>query len=67
MVHQDVAVAQGGENALAGLGERRMGGRHERPVLERRPVDGVDLPQRREIEQPGQLDDVTGMDVEFAQ
>ena len=31
------------------------------------PVHAVDLPQRRQVEQPGHLDDVAGMDVELAQ
>ena len=50
VVHQDVAVAQPGEDAARrlALGEQRMGGRHERAVLEVGPVDLlVDLPQPR--------------------
>ncbi len=43
------------------------GGGNERPILERGPVDAVDLPQRREIQQPGNFDDISGRDVEFTQ
>ena len=69
MVHQHVAVAQRGEDALGclPLAERRWGGRDERRVLELGPVDAVDLPQRRQVEQSGYLDDVAGVDVELAQ
>ena len=69
VVHQDVAVAQRGEDALGRLpfAERRRGGGDERRVLELGPVDAVDLPQRRQVEQSGHLDDVAGVDVEFAQ
>ena len=69
VVHQHVAVAQRREDALGCLAfaERRRGGGHERRVLELGPVDAVDLPQRRQVEQPGHLDDVAGVDVELAQ
>ena len=47
--------------------ERRRGGGHERRILQLRAVDAVDLPQRRQVQQPGHLDDVTGVHVELAQ
>ena len=48
VVHEHVAVAQRREHRLRrlALGEARVGGRHERPLLQRRTVDVVDLPQR---------------------
>ena len=69
MVHEHVAVAQRREDALGrfAFAERGRGRGHERRVLQRRAVDAVDLPQRRQIEQPGHLDDVAGVHVEFAQ
>ncbi len=69
MMEQHIAFAKRRENALGRLavGEGGAGGGNERRVLERRPVDAVDLPQRRQVEQPRHLDDVTGMHVEFAQ
>ena len=36
-------------------------------VLERRPVDAVDLPEARQVEQAGHLDHVARSDVELAQ
>ena len=50
VVHQHVALAQGGEEPAVGrlaLGEARVGRRHERLVLQRRPVDVRRSPQRR--------------------
>ena len=44
-----------------------MGDGDVRSFLERRAIDGVDLPQRLEIQQTGYLHHVTGMHVEFAQ
>ena len=68
-MHQHITVAQRGEDALGrlALAERRRGGRHERRVLQGRTVHAVDLPQRRQVKQPGHLDDVARMDVELAQ
>jgi hypothetical protein len=66
-MQQHIAVAQGGENALARLAERGIRGGHERGVLQPGPVDRVNLPERREIEQTGNLNHVAGIHVEFAQ
>ncbi len=67
MVHQHIAFAQRREDALGRfpVSERGMGGRHEWPVLECWTVQAVDLPQRRQVEQPAHLDDVAGMHVEL--
>ncbi len=69
VVHQHIAVAQRRENALRRFpfAERRRCRGHERAVLERGPVHAVDLPQRRQVQQSGDLDDVAGIDIEFAQ
>ncbi len=69
MVHQHVALAEGGEDALRVLpvGERRVRGRDERLVLEVGPVDRVHRPQRGQVEQAGHRDDVGGIHVELAQ
>ena len=69
MVKQHIAFAQRRENTPGrfAVGEGGIGGGNECPILERRPVDAVDLPQRRQVEQPRHLDDVTGVHVEFAQ
>ncbi len=68
MMYQDVAVAQCGEDALGGLAltECRVGGRDEGGILEVGTVDAVDLPQARQIEQSGDLNDVARIDIEFA-
>lgn len=56
MMNKDIALAQGGENALAlPVGECGRGERHVGPLLDCGPVDGVHLPQRLEIEQSGYL------------
>lgn len=68
-MHQHVPVAQGGENALRRLAfaESRWGGGHERPVFECGPVHVVDLPQRRQVQQAGHLDDVARRHIQFPQ
>src|SRR5262245_59979138 len=56
VMHEDVRVAESGEDAAWGLslGELRMGRRYERAVLEIRPIDlAVYLPQPREVQQAG--------------
>ena len=69
MMKQHIAFAQRREDAPRRLavGEGGMGGGNECRIFERRPVDAVDLPQRRQVEQAGHFDDVTGVHVEFAQ
>ena len=68
MMDQDVTVAQCREDALRclALAERRVRGRHEGAVLELRPVDAVDLPQCRKVQQPRHLHHVTGIHIELA-
>ena len=69
MMKQHIAFAQGREDALRcfAVGEGGTGGRNEDRVFERRPVHAVDLPQRRQVEQPRYFDDIAGIHVEFAQ
>ncbi len=68
MVDEHVALAQGREHVggVLALGQPRVRGRHERLVLELGPVDAVQLPQRRQVQQPGHLHDVGGGDLELA-
>ncbi len=67
MLNENVAVAQGREDALGRLplAERRVRGGNERRVLEIRAVDAVDLPERRKIKKPRYLDDIPGIHVQF--
>ena len=60
VVHEHVALPQGGEHALGRLvlGEPRRRRRHERRLLEVRAVHVVDLPERGEVEQPGDVEHV---------
>ena len=69
VVDQDVALAEGGEDAprCLAFAERGMGGRNERSVLQLRLVQTVDLEQCRQVEQTGHLDHVGRIDVEFTQ
>ena len=69
MMHQDITFAQRREHALGclPLTEGGMGGRHERPVLEVRTVERVDLEQRGQIEQARNLDHIGRIHVELTQ
>ena len=69
MVHENIPITQRREDALGcfPLAERRWRRWHEGRILQRRPVNLVDLPQRREVQQPGHVDDITGIDIEFTQ
>ena len=68
MVHEHVALAQRGEHVggLLALGQPRVRRRHERVLLEVGAVGVVQLPQRREVEQPGTAYDVVVGDLELA-
>jgi hypothetical protein len=68
-MHEHVPVAQRREDAFRSFPftEGGRGGGHERWILQLRAVQPIDLPQRREVQQPGHLDDVTGVHVELAQ
>ncbi len=69
VVQQNVAVAQHREDTARHLtlGQARMGGRHERRVLQLWPVAlVVDLPQRGQVDQAGHPQYVLAVHIEFA-
>ncbi len=48
------------------LGERRRGGGNERRILQRRPIQPVELPQTGQIQQPRHLDGIRRIHIELA-
>ncbi|SKT58906.1 Uncharacterised protein [Mycobacteroides abscessus subsp. abscessus] len=68
-MHEHIPIPQCGEDALGGftLPEGRMGRRHECRILQGGPIHAVDLPQARQIQQAGNLHDVTGIHVQLAE